>query len=217
MDLFFRLSHPNLDLKPPIHQLRRRKVGFSLPGMRLDRLLVLTFFSVPSRLSKLLPASAREPRTDILLFFASGTGTSACDSTGAGRAAPLGAEGKWTEDRFRLPGVDPAFRVTVEPFVKVLVFEAEVDEARSLDVEEDVILEVEVDEARFLEVEEEAILVEVEAPRFCFEIDLILPISFPPNSVLRHTWKIPSDGHQHTYPPFQVHLTPIPLHPDQRS
>jgi hypothetical protein len=146
----------------------------------------------------------------------------------------LGAEGKWTEDRFRLPGVDPALRVTVEPFANVPVFETEVDEAgsfeveentilevevdeaRSLDVEEDVILEVEVDEARFLEVEEEAILVKVEAPRFCFEIDLILPISFPPNLVLRHTLKTPSDGHQHTYPPSQVHLTPIPLHPNQR-
>jgi hypothetical protein len=95
-----------------------------------------------------------------------------------GRAAPLGAEGKWTEDRFRLPGVDPALRVTVEPFANVLVFETEEDEARSLEVEEDAILEVEVDEARFLEVEEEAILVEVEPPRFCFDIDLILPISF---------------------------------------
>jgi hypothetical protein len=76
MDLFFRLSQPNFDLKPPTFQLRRPKVGVSSPGIRLDRLLVLTFFSVPSRLSKLLPASARVPRTDILLFFASGTGTS---------------------------------------------------------------------------------------------------------------------------------------------
>jgi hypothetical protein len=77
-----------------------------------------------------------------------------------------------------LPGVEPALRVTVEPFAKVLVLEAEVDEARSLEVEEDVILvEVEVDEARFLEVEDEAILVEVELARFCFEIDLILLIS----------------------------------------
>jgi hypothetical protein len=77
IDLFFRLSQPNLDFKPPTHQLRQQVVGNSLPGIRLDRLLVLTFFSDPSRLSKLLPASARDPRTDILLFFASGTGTSA--------------------------------------------------------------------------------------------------------------------------------------------
>jgi hypothetical protein len=166
-----------LDLKPPTRQLGYESFEVSLPGIRLDRLLVLTFFSVPSRLSKLLPASAREPRTDILLFFASGTGTSAWVSTGMGRAAPLGAEGRWTEDRFRFPGVDPAFRVTVEPFAKVPVFEAEVEEARSLELEEDTTLEVEVDEAIFLEVEEEAILVEVEAPRFCFEIDLILSIS----------------------------------------
>lgn len=130
----------------------------------------------------------------------------------------MGAEGKWTEDRFRLPGVDPALRVTVEPFAKVLVSEAEVEEARFLEVEEDATLEVEVDEARFLEVEEEAILVEVEAPRFCFEIDLILSISFPLNSLTRHTLKTPSDEHQHTYRPFQLHQsTPIPLHPDQRS
>jgi hypothetical protein len=114
----------------------------------------------------------------------------------------LGAEGKWTEDRFRLPGVDPALSVTVEPFANVLVLEAEVDEARSLEAEEDTTLEVdvdevrsleveedvilveaEVDEARFLEVEEEAIRVEVEAPRFCFEIDLILPINFSLNLV----------------------------------
>jgi len=88
----------------------------------------------------------------------------------------LGAEGKWTDDRFRLPGVDPALRVTVEPFAIVLVLYAEVDEARSLEVEDDVILEVEVDEARFFEVEEEATLVEVELARFCFEIDLILVI-----------------------------------------
>jgi hypothetical protein len=235
IDLFFRLSQPNLDLKPPTFQLKRPKVGVSSPGIRLDRLLVLTFFSVPSRLSKLLPASAREPRTDILLFFASGTGASAWVSTGVGRAAPLGAEGRWTEDRFRLPGVDPALRVTVEPFVRVLVFEAEVDEARSLeveedttlevevdearslDVEEDVILEVEVDEARFLEVEEEAILVEVEPPRFCVDIDLILPVSSSLNVLKRHTLKTPSDAHQHTYPPFQLHQsTPIPLHPNQR-
>jgi hypothetical protein len=135
-----------------------------------------------------------------------------------GRAAPLGAEGKWTEDRFRLPGVDPALRVTVDAFANILVFEAEVDEARSLEVEEDTILEVEVDEARFLEFEEEAILVEVEAPRFCFEIDLILSISqYHADSRRGHTLKTPSDAHQHTYPPFQLHQsTPIPLHPDQR-
>jgi len=121
-----------------------------------------------------------------------------------GRAAPLGAEGKWTEDRFRLPGVDPALRAMVEAFGKVLGLDAEVDEARSLEVEEDAILEVEVDEARFLEVEEEAILVEVEAPRFCFEIDLILTISFSLNSVTKHTWRTPSDAHQHTYRLFQL-------------
>lgn len=111
----------------------------------------------------------------------------------------------------------------MEPFVRVLVSAAEVDEARSLEVEEDAILEVEVDgarsleveedtilevevdEARFLEVEEEAILVEVEAPRFCFEIDLILSISpHYADSGKGHTLKTPSDGHQHTYPPFQL-------------
>lgn len=106
--------------------------------------------------------------------------------------------------------------MTVEPFAKVL----EVDEARSLEVEEDVILvEVEVDEARFLEVEDEAILVEVELARFCFEIDLILLIRLHHfiNPSKKHTSRTPSDGHQHTYPPSQVQSIPIPLHPDQKS
>jgi len=132
----------------------------------------------------------------------------------------LGAEGKWTDDRFRLPGVDPALRVAVEPFAKVLVLDAEVDEARSLEVEveDDVILDVELDEARFLEVEEEAILEEVELARFCFEIDLILVISsHHDDPIAGRTLRTLSDVHQHTYPPFEVHSIPIPLLPDQRS
>jgi len=108
--------------------------------------------------------------------------------------------------------------VTVEPFAVVLVFDADVDEARSLDVEEDAILEVEEDEARFLEVEEETILEEVELARFCFEIDLILAVSSyhaDPNG--ERTSRTLSDAHQHTYPLFQVHSIPIHLLPNQRS
>jgi len=108
--------------------------------------------------------------------------------------------------------------VTVEPFAVVLVFDAEVDEARSLEVEDDAILGVEVDEARSLEVEEEATLVEVELARFCFEIDLILTISSHyPQPNRGRTLRTPSDAHQHIYPPFQVHSIPIHLLPDQRS
>jgi hypothetical protein len=47
-----------------------------------------------------------------------------------GRAAPLGAEGRWTEDRFRFPGVDPALRVTVDAFC---VPSAEVEEELSVE------------------------------------------------------------------------------------
>ena len=109
-------------------------------------------------------------------------------------------------------------RVTVETLAIVLVIDAEDNEGRSLEVEDDVILEVEVDEARFFEVEEEAILEEVELARFCFEIDLILAISSHyPQPNRGRTLRTPSDAHQHTYPPFQVHSIPIHLLPDQRS
>jgi hypothetical protein len=68
----------------------------------------------------------------------------------AGKGAPLGAEGKWTDDRFRFEGVAPALvvRVTVDAFALALMV---------------------VEEARFS--------LEVEEARFSFEIDRILIIS----------------------------------------
>ena len=133
--------------------------------------------------------------TDVLLFFGSGARTSASTSVAlgwTGSAAPLGAEGRLTEDRFRFPGVDPASRVMVDILLTLWV-EKVVDDPRSVVEPLAMAAEVDVDdprshvdleEARARLEEEEPILLEVEAPRFCLEIDLILHIS----SLLSWTW-----------------------------